>query len=130
MALVTVTGATILCPNGIGTGMLNVTSQTTVTAEGKPAATIKDCAPGSNLNMGGVMCTSMANPQVASATAAALGVLTPQPCVPAPVGTWSAVNPCCQAGGTPCLLQGSTINCAYAGTISIIKSGQTKVNVS
>ena len=34
------------------------------------------------------MCQSMMNPQVIAATAAAMGVLTPQPCTPATVVPW------------------------------------------
>lgn len=128
MALVAVTGAVLSCTMGAGTGTLNVTSQMTATAEGKPIATIKDCGAMTNITPIG-MCSSLANPQVAAATAAALGVLTPQPCVPSPIGTWQACKPSCKAGSTPCLVQGSAIQCAYAGTIQIVNSGQQKVNV-
>ena len=34
------------------------------------------------------MCISPANPVVAAATTAALGVLTPQPCIPITIAPW------------------------------------------
>ena len=108
-------------------GTLLVTSQFKVMAGGKPAATIKDCQPMANIVPFG-MCTSLANPQVAAATAAALGVLTPMPCIPVPAGTWIPTSPTHLIGGTPCLCQGSSLMCAYAGVIQITNPGQTKVN--
>ncbi|MFI3312374.1 MAG: DUF4280 domain-containing protein [Eubacteriales bacterium] len=125
MSLAVVAGASIVCPMGAGPGVLNVTSQTTVQFGGKPAATVMDTAPMSNVGACG-MCTSMANPAVASATAAALGVLTPQPCTPTPTGTWQPAG-MVKLGGKPVLTQSATLTCAYGGTITITNPGQTKV---
>ena len=118
-------GANLMCTQGTAPAPIKVTSQTAVLTEGKPAATIQDCAPMSNVGPFG-MCISMANPQVAAATAAALGVLTPQPCVPAPAGTWIPTQPKVLVGGKPCLCQDCKLMCAYAGQITITMPGQTK----
>lgn len=126
MGIIAVTGATLMCTCGMAPGTLNATTAPTVLTGGKPTATIKDCAPGANIAPMG-LCTSLANPAVASATAAALGILTPQPCMPVPVGTWTPVAPQISVCSTPCLMQGSTLQCAYAGTISILNPGQVTV---
>ena len=80
MGLLVVTGAQLMCPFGTAPGNFSATTKPTVKAQGKPAGTIKDTAAMMNIAPFG-MCTSLANPQVAAATAAALGVLTPQPCM-------------------------------------------------
>lgn len=123
-----VTGSAVLkCPFSEAPCNLKVTSQTGLMAEGKPVATIQDCQPGVNIPSFG-MCRSMANPQVAAATAAALGVLTPQPCSMAPMGTWSMTRPGVMAGGKPVLTSEAGLLCiAGMGNISIKFAGQTKV---
>ena len=126
MSQLTAVGANLMCTMGTAPAPLKVTSQAVVMTEGKPAATIQDAAPMSNIGPFG-MCTSLANPQVAAATAAALGVLTPQPCVPAPAGTWIPTQPTVLINGKPCLAQDCKMMCAYAGQISIAMPGQTKV---
>lgn len=71
------------------------------------------------------MCNSMANPAVASATAAAMGVLTPQPCTPVIVGPWS---PCASAAsvlGQKAVTTASKCNCAYGGVITIVQTPNT-----
>ena len=125
MAIPVVTRATTLCTMGLAPGNLIATSQVMTLIGGKPAATIADTAPILNVAPCG-MCTSLANPTVASATAAALGVLTPMPCVPSPVGTW--VCGCTTlVGGKPALTNDGTLMCAYGGTISVLNPGQTTV---
>jgi hypothetical protein len=112
---------------GTAPAPLKVTSQVKVLAEGKPAATIQDVAPFTNIGPF-AMCTSLANPAVAAATAAALGVLTPQPCTPVPAGMWIPTMPKILIAGKPCLTQDCKLMCSYAGSISITLPGQTKVN--
>ena len=121
--------ANLLCTFGTAPAPIKVTSQSVVLTEGKPAATIQDCAPMTNVGPFG-MCTSLANPAVASATAAALGVLTPQPCTPVPAGTWIPTKPTIIIGGKPCLTQDCKLMCSYAGSISITMPGQMKVTAS
>ena len=58
------------------------------------AANTADVAPMVNVPPFG-MCQLISNPMVAAATAAALGVFTPMPCVPVPAGTWIPGNPRC-----------------------------------
>lgn len=129
MGIVAVTGAQCMCSFGTAPCSLQATSQTTVLVEGKPVATIQDVQPYVNLKPFG-MCTSLANPAVASATAAALGVLTPQPCTLLPAGAWIPSNPKVMAGGCPCLTNEATLVCGLgAGTIKITVPGQMKVLV-
>ena len=72
-------GATLQCSFGAAPSTLRAAGQQGATQT--PAATIMDNQPIANVPPFG-MCSSMANPTVAAATAAALGVLTPMPCVP------------------------------------------------
>ncbi|MCR5503810.1 MAG: DUF4280 domain-containing protein [Lachnospiraceae bacterium] len=123
--LVTVTGMA-MCTMGQAPAPIKVTSQQKVMAGGKPAATIQDSMGMSNIGPFG-MCMSLANPAVASATAAALGVLTPQPCTPVPAGTWIPTKPKVLIAGKPCLTNDCKMMCAYAGSISITVPGQFKV---
>ena len=63
-----------------------------VGTESKPAANIIDHVPMTNIMPFG-MCQSLANPEVAAATTAALGVLTPMPCVPVIPAPWAPGSP-------------------------------------
>ncbi len=126
MSLLVGQGANLMCSFGTAPAPIKVTSQTVVTAGNKTCATIQDCMPNSNVGPFG-MCTTLTNPAVASATAAALGVLTPQPCMPVPAGTWIPTKPAVLIGGKPCLTQDCKMMCGYAGQISVTLPGQTTV---
>ena len=95
MANPVVQTATCTCSFGAAPAVLTVTSQQTVSICKMPAATIQDGAALSNVPTFG-MCSNPANPTVASATAAAMGVLTPMPW-PAPT---AAAGPCSPPSGT------------------------------
>lgn len=109
--------ATMMCSFGMAPSTLSVLPASRVLIEGKPAATIADCMTGANIPPFG-MCTSMANPTVASATSAALGVLTPMPCVPVP-SAWVPGSPTVLVGGKPALNQTSKCMCSWGGIIQI-----------
>ena len=70
------------------------------------------------------MCMSLANPMVAAATAAALGVLTPMPCIPVTTAPWMPGSPTVHCGGMPVVNDSSKCMCAYGGVISIVFAGQ------
>ena len=125
MAIPVVSGANCLCTFGTAPCTVVVTSQMTVLLGGAPAATIQDCAPGANLATFGA-CVTMSNPATASATAAALGVLTPQPCVPVPAGVWVG-GPTPLVSNIPALANDAKLMCSYGGMISITHPGQTTV---
>ena len=125
MATAVVSGASVQCTMGMAPGQLLVTSQTTVLVGGVPAATITDAAPMTNVTPCG-MCMSMSNPQVAAATAAALGVLTPMPCIPVPAGIWTCSGTP-MIGGKPALSTDATLTCTYGGSLRIVSPGQMKV---
>jgi len=92
------------------------------------AATVMDFAPIVNIPPFG-MCTSLANPAVASATSAALGVLTPMPCIPVPTGPWKPGAFKVKIGVFAALSDISVCNCAWGGTIKIQTPGQFTVDV-
>jgi hypothetical protein len=90
---------------------------------GGPAANIADIAPIVNVAPFGT-CQLLSNPAVAAATAAALGALTPMPCMPVPAGTWTPGNPKVLVAGLPALTSESKLMCAWGGTISVTLPGQ------
>ena len=120
-----VMSGTIVCTMSLGSGTLMV-ARPNVLIEGKPAANIMDFVPMSNIMPMG-MCTSLANPMVAAATASALGVLTPQSCIPVTTGPWTSVSPMTKIGGMEAITTGATCNCAWAGVIMLTNGGATKV---
>ena len=128
MPLSVVTGAMAMCSFGVAPSSLNFLPATRVMVEGRPVGTIMDILPGANVPPFG-MCTSLSNPTVASATAAALGVLTPMPCVPVIAGPWKPGAPRTLIGGKPALASGSTCNCAFGGVVTISFTGAVRTQV-
>ena len=122
-----VSTAQIMCPFGTAPSVLNVTSQQKVLIEGKPVATVMDAQPVSNISPF-AMCTTMTNPQVAAATAAALGVFTPAPCMPVTASWIPGQKASRVIDNKPCLTNDCQCMCAYGGTITITNPGQVKVN--
>ena len=94
-----------------------------VMTSSQPAATIMDHVPQVNIMPFGV-CITPSNPMVAAATAAALGVLTPQPCLPVTVSPWVAGAPNVLEGGSPVLDNVSTLMCMWGGVIQVVVPGQ------
>lgn len=129
MSQIVCAGAGCLCSFGTAPGNIVPSSQTSVMVDGKLAATIQDCQI-SNISPFG-MCTSMANPAVAAATAAALGVLTPQPCALAAIGSWVPTKPAVIIGGKPVLTNDCKLVCGNGmGTITITNPGQVKTIIN
>jgi hypothetical protein len=117
----------MMCTFGVAPATLNVLPTNKVMA-GAPAGTIMDSAPMVNIPTFG-MCMSLANPMVASATAAALGVLTPMPCIPATAAPWVPGSATCMIGGMPALNSTSTCMCSYGGVITISFPGQVTTSI-
>jgi len=119
-------GATLTCSFGTAPSTMSVLPTNRVTTSNMPAANIMDYIPMVNI-MSFAMCTSLSNPQVASATSAALGVLTPMACVPVVVAPWTPGNPQVQIGGMSIINDTSTCNCMWGGLISVTYAGQVTV---
>ena len=96
------------CSFGVAPAVLSVSSQQTVKICGMPAATIMDNK-----------FPTLLNPTVASATSAALGVLTPMPCQPALVAPWAPGVPTVMVCGKPLLNNSCKLMCAYGGIIQV-----------
>jgi hypothetical protein len=123
-----VSGAVLACTFGAAPSTLTVLPVNRVACSKMPAATIMDFAPMTNIAPFGV-CLSIANPQVAAATAAAMGVLAPQPCIPATTAPWVPGGAPVLIGGQPVLDNVSTCMCMWAGVISIVSPGQVQTTV-
>jgi len=128
MPRVVVEGAKLMCSFGTTPSVLAVPPKNRASSTTN-AATILDHVPMMNINPFG-MCTSIANPQVASATSAALGVLTPQPCIPCTAAPWSPGSPDSTINGAKVLNDISKLQCNWAGVITITDPGQYTAEVS
>ena len=123
MAMHTCSGAMMKCEMGAAPSTFNATPKMVMTGN-KPAGNIMDFVPIMNIPPFG-MCKSPANPTVAAATAAALGVLTPMPCVPMTVAPWAPGAPTVLVAGMPALNDSSKLVCIWGGMISFTNPGQT-----
>ena len=92
MAQLVSNGATLQCSFGTGPSTMAVLPANMVNASNLPAATIMDFKPMMNI-MPFMMCTTPSNPAVAAATSAAMGVLTPAPCIPLTTSPWIPGSP-------------------------------------
>lgn len=111
-------GAVMTCSFGAAPSTLVVLPVNRVMAAEQPAATVMDHLPIANIPPFG-MCSAPSNPMVASATAAALGVLTPMPCVPLTLAPWMPGVPTAMIAGLPALDDACKLTCSYAGVIQV-----------
>lgn len=117
-------GATLQCSFGAAPTVLNVLPVNRTLTSSMPAANLMDHIPLVNIPTFG-MCSSIANPMVAAATAAALGVLTPMPCIPATAAPWiPGGSPTVLLGPMPALDANGTLMCTWAGVIKVAMPGQ------
>jgi hypothetical protein len=121
-------GAMLACSFGMAPSTLVVLPKNQMLTNNQPAANIADHIPMTNIMPFG-MCNSPSNPTVAAATAAALGVLTPMPCVPVIPAPWKPGAPTVLLANQPVLDNPSTLNCAWGGVITITNPGQTTEQV-
>jgi hypothetical protein len=128
MPMQVVNGAQLMCSFGAAPSNLVVLPVNRRMTDNQPAANIMDYVPMVNITPFG-MCMSPANPQVAAATAAALGVLTPQPCIPATSSPWTPGSPTVLLANQPALNNTSTCICHWAGVITIANPGQTDAEI-
>jgi hypothetical protein len=127
MAMQVCMGGSVMCSFGAAPSSLIVLPANRVLT-GAPAANIMDHVPLLNIMPFG-MCSSPANPTVAAATAAALGVLTPMPCVPATPVPWVPGAPTVLIGNMPALDNSSKLNCIWGGIIQIVVPGQVQTTI-
>lgn len=115
--------AQLMCSMGAAPSALVVLPVNRVMTSNQPAANIMDHVPMVNIMPFG-MCMSPANPMVAAATAAALGVLTPMPCIPNTPSPWVPGAPTVLLGNQPSLDNTCKLMCLWAGVITVAMPGQ------
>lgn len=123
MPKVVTSGAVMTCNFGLAPSTLTVLPIMRPTSGGQPVATIADTVPMVNVPPFG-NCTSMSYPPTAAATAAALGALTPMPCVPVIPAPWIPGARVLTINQQPALLDNCKAMCAFGGQISISYAGQ------
>ncbi len=122
------TGAMMMCSFGAAPSTLSVLPVNQTMVANMPAANIMDNVPFLNI-MPFATCMSLSNPTVASATSAALGVLTPMPCTPVIPAPWAPGVPTTLIANQPAVDDTCMLNCAYAGAISITFAGQVQTQI-
>ncbi len=123
MPIQVVNTAQLMCTFGVAPSALVVLPINRVMSGNQPAANIMDHKPMINILPFGA-CMSLANPTVASATSAALGVLTPMPCIPATSSPWVPGAVTVMLANQPSLDNTCKLMCNWAGVISVVMPGQ------
>ena len=128
MGILVTTGATLQCTFGVAPSVLSVLPINRTMA-GTPAANIMDNKPFLNVMPFGV-CNSMSNPVVAAATAAALGVFTPMPCIPFTAAPWVPGSPTVMIGNMPAVNDSCKLMCNWGGVIQMVAPSQVTAMVA
>ena len=118
-----VTGAIMTCTFGMAPSSLVILPSRTDMMSNMPRGNIMDFAPMVNIMPFG-MCNTPSNPTVAAATAAAMGVLTPMPCIPAITTPWMPGKPTMLIQGQPALTRSCCNMCMWGGQITFSTDGQ------
>ena len=121
-------GAQMQCSFGMAPSSLVVLPKNKVFTNQVPDANIMDYIPMVNIMPFGA-CQTPTNPAVAAATSAAMGVLTPMPCVPVTQNPWVPGAVTVILGMAPALDNVSQLMCAYGGVITFIDAGELTVNI-
>lgn len=116
-------GAMMRCTMGTSLAKLTVLPTKTVNLTGQPQANISDNKTMVNLAPFG-LCRSLGFPATASATAAAMGTLTPMPCMHNTPMPWMGGKMDYLIKGQPALLKSCKCQCMWGGTISLVTDGQ------
>jgi hypothetical protein len=116
-------GAMLQCSFGVAPSTLNVLPLNRVMTSYMPAANIMDHKPMVNIMPFG-MCTTPSNPMVAAATTAALGVLTPVPCMPMTSSPGMPGVATVMLGGQPSVDSNCKLMCNWGGSIQVTYPGQ------
>jgi hypothetical protein len=118
-------GALLKCAGAVppGAAPLVVLPIHRMLTSNQPAANINDHVPLANIPTFGA-CMLPSNPAVAAATTAALGVLTPVPCVPVTPSPWVTGAPTVILDNAPALDNVSTLTCTMGGVITIVNPGE------
>ena len=123
-----VNGAMLTCSFGMAPSALTVLPVNRVQTEHQPAATIQDHVPNVNIMPFG-MATPPPTPLAAAAPTAALGVLTPQPCIPATTTPWVPGALTVQIGNQPALDNTSKCMCMWLGVITVTSPGEVSEQI-
>lgn len=91
-----------------------------------PVAVKSDHVPFLNILPFG-MCSNPANPMVIAATAAAMGVLTPVPCIPCTAQDWTGACGRVKIKGKEAINMDSRLQCLYGGCIQAAAPMQPQV---
>ena len=119
--------AQLMCTFGMAPSPLTVIPMgAPVMAGNMLAANIQQHIPMANIMPFG-MCTTPSNPTVAAATTAALGVLTPMPCIPVTAAPWAPGNPTVLINNMPALNNTCQCLCTWGGVIMVTTPGQATV---
>jgi len=118
-------GALVKCSFGVAPTPLTFLPLSMMMTPTGPIGSCVDFIPFLNVKPFGV-CMSMANPMTAALTAAALGVFTPAPCIPIPLGPWMPSTTAMGMVG-PILTASSCLNCMWGGCINILMPAQFMV---
>jgi hypothetical protein len=124
MPRVVCTGATLQC--SFGTTPSTFAASGVQASAGGPVGVVTDAALANVPSFG--LCVSLANPQVAAATAAALGTLTPQLCQPV-LSPWSPGSAQVTVGEAATLDDSSQCMCAWVGVVTVSAAGQTAASL-
>jgi hypothetical protein len=119
------TGATLQC--SFGTSPSSFTASGSQVSTTTAAGVVSDIGPSNIAPFG--LCTSVSNPQVASATAAAMGVLTPMPCLPVISAPWAPGSIRVKIGSVAALDSSSQCMCTWGGVVTASDAGETAVGV-
>lgn len=122
MGVLVSTGAEVNCLFGDAPGLFAASGEDV--AATAPVGVITDVEEENIATFG--MCWTLANPDVAAATALAQGTLTPAPCVPV-LTPWTPGAGRVTINGVAALDADSTCRCAWTGDITVSYPGQEQV---